>query len=144
MSEIRSHLAHPWAVGVIVYWLILALALVIGPPVGWHPVLSLVGVDMWLSIAIGTGLGVGSGMVLASLHQYPYRSTRWRLEIVGLILTGGAWSAYGWMATTTFPYGMSGWGQAAAFVVACVLRIVEVVRMERKTRQVVADLRSVA
>ena len=76
---------------------------------------------------------------LASLRRHAYRSTRWRMETAGLILAGGAWMAYGWVAPTTLPFGMSGWGQALAFTIACALRAVEVHRDERRTRQAVTE-----
>lgn len=139
MTEVRSHLAHSWAVCIIAYWLALAVSLMLGPAVGWYPVLSLAGVDTWLQVGIGASMGVGAGLILASLRRYAYRSTRWRMETVGLILAGGAWMAYGWVATTTFPYGMSGWGQALAFATACALRVVEVRRDERRTRRLVDE-----
>lgn len=135
----RPHLAHPWAVCIIIYWLVLALAMMIGPAIGWYPVLSLAGVDAWLQAGIGASMGVGSCLILASLRRHAYRSTRWRMETAGLILAGGAWMAYGWVATTTLPFGMSGWGQAIAFTIACTLRAVEVHRDERRTRQAVTE-----
>lgn len=141
MTESRPHIAHPWAIAIIIYWTILAAALMVGPLIGWHPVLSLAGVDLWLSLWIGAVMGTGSGLILASLGHHRYRSTRWSLEIIGLILAGGAWVAYGWVATTTFPYGMSGWGQAAAYAAACVLRGREVLMIERRTREAAARLR---
>ncbi len=135
MSEIRSHLAHPWAVGVIVYWLILALALVIGPLIGRYPVLSLAGVAPWLSAAVGLTLAAGSGLVLSALGHHRYRSTRWGREMTGLILAGGAWLTYGSVAITITPLALSGWGQAAAFTAGCILRIREVLIIERRTRE---------
>lgn len=135
MTESRSHLAHAWAVAIIGYWLVLAAALLIGPLIDWRPVLSLAGVPPWLSMSIGALLGVGSLLIFASLGRHRYRSTRWSLELAGLILSGGAWFGFGWVSTVAFPVSLSGWGQAAAFTVAIVLRGREVVVIEQRTRE---------
>lgn len=135
MTETRSHLAHPWAIAIIVYWVVLAAALMIGPLIGWYPVLSLAGVAPWLSAAVGLTLAAGSGLVLSALGHHRYRSTRWGQEVTGLILAGGAWLTYGSVAITITPLALSGWGQAAAFAAGCVLRIREVLIIERRTRE---------
>ena len=135
MTESRPHIAHPWAIAVIVYWVVLAAALTIGPLIGWYPVLSLAGVAPWLSAAVGLTLGAGSGLVLSALGHHRYRSTRWGQEMTGLILAGGAWLTYGSVAITITPLARSGWGQAAAFTAGCILRIREVLIIERRTRE---------
>lgn len=135
MTESRPHIAHPWAIAVIVYWVVLAAALMIGPLIGWYPVLSLAGVAPWLSAAVGLTLAAGSGLVLSALGRHRYRSTRWGQEMTGLILAGGAWLTYGSVAITIAPLALSGWGQAAAFAAGCVLRIREVLIIERRTRE---------
>ncbi len=76
MTESRPHIAHPWAIAIIVYWSILAVALMVGPLIGWYPVLSLAGVAPWLSAAVGLTLAAGSGLVLSALGHHRYRSTR--------------------------------------------------------------------
>lgn len=139
MTESRSHVAHSWAVVVIVYWSVTAVALMVGPWLHWTPVLSLAGVEGWLTVAIGVLIATGSGLVFASLGKHRYRSTRWTLELAGLILSAGGWFAYGWAATVAFPSGL-GWLQGAAFTVACVLRAREVIIIERRTRQAVEHL----
>lgn len=139
-TETRSHLAHAWAVAIIIYWLVIAAALIVGPWVGWWPVLSLIGVTSWLTVTIGALIAAGSGAILWSLLPHRYRSTRWTLELIGLWLAGGGWFALGWASTITFPGGLSGWGQAAAFTVACILRGREVVIIESRTREAVQHL----
>lgn len=134
MTESRPHIAHPWAIAIIVYWTILAAALMVGPLVGWWPVLSLAGVASWLSVAVGTVLAGGSALILSALGHHRYRSTRWGQEMTGLVLAGGAWLTYGSVAVVIAPYALSGWGQAAAFAIGCVLRIREVLIIERRTR----------
>lgn len=140
MTGPRSHIAHAWAVVVIGYWTILAGALIVGPWVGWSPVLSLAGVDAWLTIAIGVLIATGSVLIIMSLLRHRYRSTRWTLELMGLILAGGGWFALGWASSVAFPAGLSGWPQAAAFTAACVLRGREVIIVERRTRAAVEHL----
>ncbi len=138
--ESRSHLAHSWAVAIIIYWAIVAAGLIIGPLIGWTPVLSLAGVDDWLTMTVGVLIMSGAVMILASLGRYRYRSTRWTMELIGLISAGGGWFAFGWAATTVFPFGLSGWAQGAAFTAACMLRGREVIINERRTRRNVEHL----
>ncbi len=139
MTESRSHVAHPWAMVIIGYWALTAAGLLTGPWLHWTPVLSLAGVEGWLTIAIGVLIAAGSGLILASLGRWRLRSTRWTLELSGLILAGGGWFAFGWAASTVFPAGL-GWAQGAAFMLSCVLRAREVILIERRTRQAVQHL----
>ena len=126
----------PVALAVVAGWMvagviIVGTALLSWPPVS-SPLLSVVGWEL-VTVATGGALAVGGALVLTAAHPRLKLSTRWRMEISGVWLLGGAWVTYG----------MLSWRSAGAVavvvivaghVVAALLRWLDIVREERATR----------
>lgn len=139
----RSHLMHPWAVVILTYWLTLGLSLMVSAGVPrWKPVVVVASVDDWVSLLIGGCLASGSALSLAAGRRWRYRSTRYGMERIGLIILAGGWVAFAIATMGRFPDQLTGWLQGVACAVACVMRLVEVHQSERATRANVSLLRA--
>lgn len=138
----RSHLMHSWAIAILSYWWAMGVSLVVSVWVpGWEPVVVIATVDDWVALLIGACLASGATMALSGGRRWRYRSTRYALERIGLILLCGGWLAFTVSTLGRFPDQLTGWLQGVVSFLACVLRLVELHREEKATRANVASVR---
>lgn len=137
----RTHLSHSWAVAVLYYWVLLGVGLVLAPVLpGWTPVPVLARSDSWVTSLVGAIIAVGA-VVLIVAGRRPMDSRRYTAEIAALIACGLTWVGYAQASGYAFPQELTGWAQGLAFALACALRLLEVIRSERRTRANVRAMR---
>lgn len=126
----------PVALIVVAGWMVAGMVIVGTSLVDWPPVSSpLLDVTGWevVTLATGAALAVGGGLVLAAAHPRLKLSTRWRVEVSGVWLLGGAWVAYmllSWQSAQA----VAVLAIMAGHVLAAVCRLRDILVEERETR----------
>lgn len=136
-------LVHPmdFAVGLISVWfgVVTILAVIID---GFIPSPALEAIAPAIVFAVSTSLLLGGTTSLVGLFwNGDNLSTGWDLERVGWLMSTGGFISYSISVSMLYPFSVFSWGVPAGLALGCLLRFWAVVKLERNTRLMIAEVK---
>lgn len=136
-------MVHPVdaTVAALVYFMGLLSAVSVLLP-SFVPSLSMEEMPLILRAVIAAFLILGGLFILIGLNWIGDEVSRgWAIERFGWLLAAGGLFTYGLSVLTTFPGSAFSWGVPLFIAVGSLLRFVSIIKIERNTRQVIAEVK---
>ncbi len=122
------------ALAIVAGWFLLGLALLADAGVDQVLTPELQGADAACQSVVGAFLALGAMAVVASAFHWEAKSTAWRIELLAYPLLTAGWGLYGVSAILVDPARLAPVILAASSVAACLIRVLEVIGIIRRTR----------
>ena len=137
--RVTAALSRP-ALVVILGWFGFGCSLLLGALLGYETNPALTPAPVWQKITLGLLLIVGSALISAAALHWRRASTAWQLELLALPILTAGWILYTVSLILGDPDPSTDWPVSPvmlglSFVAACVLRLVEVLFVVRRTRR---------
>lgn len=122
------------ALAIVAGWFLLGLALLADAGVDQVLTPELQGADAASQSVVGAFLALGAMAVVASAFHWEAKSTAWRIELLAYPLLMAGWGLYGVSVILVDPARLAPVILAASSVAACLIRVLEVIGIIRRTR----------
>ena len=137
--RVTAALSRP-ALLVILGWFGFGCSLLLGAVLGYETNPALAPAPIWQKTTLGLLLTVGSVLISAAALHWRRASTSWQLELLALPILTAGWILYTVSLALSDPDPFTDWPVSPvmlglSFIVACVVRLSEVLYVVQRTRR---------
>ena len=138
-NRVTAALSRP-ALVVILGWFAFGSTLLLGAVLGYETNPALAPAPIWQKTTLGLLLTVGSVLISAAALHWRRASTSWQLELLALPILTAGWILYTVSLALSDPDPAFDWPLSPvmlglSFIVACVVRLSEVLYVVQRTRR---------